>query len=312
MGRVVGRWFLTALPVVVVVSMLTFVLASLVPGDPARTILGINAPQEQVDALRQQLGLDLPLPQRYWDWLVAAAHGDLGRSITTRGSVAAELAGRLQVTLSLVVLGLIVIVLVGVGLGLISAIKGGWLGRAVDLLSLIGLAVPGFWLGLVLVAVLAVAVPIFPATGFVHFSDSPTGWAASMALPVLTLALTGTAGLAKQTRSSVLDELGKDYVRMLRARGLSERRVILLHVSRNAGAPIVTVVGLLFIGLVSGAVLLETVFVLPGLGSLTVAATKAHDIPVILGVTLILSFVVVTVNLLVEISYALLNPKVRT
>jgi peptide/nickel transport system permease protein len=291
--------------------MLTFILASFVPGDPARAILGASAPPEQVEALRQQLGLDQPLPQRYWDWLVAALQGDLGRSIQTRGSVATELAGRVDVTISLIGFGLIIITLVGVTLGLVSAIKGGWLGRVVDVASLAGLAVPGFWLGLVLVAAFAVAIPIFPATGFVRLSDSPGGWAASMALPVITLALTGTAGLAKQTRSSVMDELGKDYVRMLRARGVSQRRIILLHVCRNAGAPIVTVIGLLFIGLVGGAVLLETVFVLPGLGSLTVAATRAHDIPVILGVTLILSIVVVTVNLAVEISYALLNPKVR-
>jgi peptide/nickel transport system permease protein len=226
--------------------------------------------------------------------------------------VAAELADRIQVTLSLIGIGLAVIVLVGVTLGVVSAVKGGLLGRVVDVLSLVGLAVPGFWLGLVLVAAFAVALPLFPATGFVQFSASPARWAASLALPVLTLALTGTAGLAKQTRSSVLDELGKDYVRMLRARGVPERRIVLVHACRNAGAPIVTVIGLLFIGLVGGAVLLETVFVLPGLGSLTVAATRSHDIPVILGVTLILSLVVVTVNLAVEISYALLNPKVRT
>jgi peptide/nickel transport system permease protein len=312
MAKVVARWFLTAVPMVLIVSIFTFVLTSFVPGDPARTILGINAPPEQVEALREQLGLDRPLFEQYWEWLTGALHGDLGRSITTRGTVAAELSGRAEVTLSLIALGLVAIVLVGVSLGLISAIKGGWVGRLVDVLSLVGLAVPGFWLGLVLVAIFAVALPIFPATGFVRFADSPGGWAMSLALPVITLALTGTAGLAKQTRSSVLDELGKDYVRMLRARGLPERRIIFVHVCRNAAAPIITVIGLLFIGLVSGAILLEMVFVLPGIGSLTVAATRAHDIPLILGATLLLSIVVVTVNLVVEVCYAILNPRVRS
>ncbi|MDR1354672.1 MAG: ABC transporter permease [Propionibacteriaceae bacterium] len=310
MLKVIGRWLATAIPIVLVASVLTFLLTSFIPGDPARTILGINAPQDQVDALREQLGLDLPLPLQYWNWLTGVLHGDLGRSIITWGQVSSELSGRFSVTLSLMSVGLVVIAGFGVTLGLLSAIKGGVLGKIVDVLSLVGLAVPGFWLGLVLVAVFAVALPIFPATGYVQFSVSPAKWALSLALPILTLALTGTAGLAKQTRTSVRDELDKDYVRMLRARGLSSRRVF-LHVIRNASAPIITVIGLLFIGLVSGAVLLETVFVLPGLGSLTVSAIKSHDIPVILGVTLVLSVVVVSVNLAVEICYALLNPRVR-
>ncbi|MDR0436126.1 MAG: ABC transporter permease [Propionibacteriaceae bacterium] len=310
MLKVMGRWLATAIPIVLVASVLTFILTSFVPGDPARTILGINAPEAQVEALREQLGLDLPLPLQYWNWLTGVLHGDLGRSIVTWGKVSTELGSRLSVTLSLMSIGLVVVATFGVSLGLLSAIKGGVFGKVVDVLSLVGLAVPGFWLGLVLVAAFAVAIPIFPATGYIRFSDSPSGWAMSLALPIITLALTGTAGLAKQTRTSVMDELGKDYVRMLRARGLSERRVF-LHVIRNAGAPIITVIGLLFIGLVSGAVLLETVFVLPGLGSLTVSAIKSHDIPLILGVTLVLSIVVVTVNLVVEICYALLNPRVR-
>jgi len=312
MLKVMRRWLLTAVPVVLIVSMLTFVLTSFVPGDPARTILGLSATPEQVDRLREQLGLDDPLPVRYGAWLWDVLHGDLGRSLSTGGSVATELGGRAQVTLSLLIVGTFVVAIVGVSLGVVSAVAGGSLGRFVDVVSLIGLAVPGFWLGLVLVAVFAVWLRIFPATGYISFATSPMGWMASLFLPVLTLAITGTAGLAKQTRSSVLDELGKDYVRMLRARGVSERRILLIHVLRNAGAPIVTVLGLMFIGLVGGAVLLEMVFVLPGLGSLTVNATRANDIPVILGVTLFLSLVVVTVNLIVEISYALLNPKVRT
>lgn len=312
MGKVIGRWLLTAVPVVLVVSILTFVLTSFVPGDPARTILGMSATPDQVAQLRSQLGLDQPLPVRYWNWLWGVLHGDLGTSLTTGGSVASEISGRAGVTLSLLIIGVLVVAVVGITLGIISAVKGGALGRFVDVVSLLGLAVPGFWLGLVLVAVLSVWLGLFPATGYVGPTVSVSAWISSLALPVLTLALTGTAGLAKQTRSSVLEELSKDYVRMLRARGVSERRILLVHVLRNAGAPIVTLVGLMFIGLVGGAVLLEMVFVLPGLGSLTVNATQANDIPVILGVTLLLSLVVVTVNLLVEIAYAVLNPKVRT
>jgi peptide/nickel transport system permease protein len=311
MVKVLGRWLLTAVPVVLIVSMLTFVLTSLVPGDAARAILGLQASDAQVAALRDQLGLDKPLPRQYWDWLVGVFHGDLGRSIQTRGLVASELAHRAEVTMSLLLLGVLIVAVVGIALGVVSAVRGGRIGKLVDVLSLVGIAVPGFWLGLVLVTVFAVAIPLFPATGYVSFTHSVPGWIASLALPLLTLALTGTATLAKQTRSSVLDELGKDYVRMLRARGIPERRILMVHVLRNAAGPVVTIVGLTFIGLVSGAVLLETVFVLPGIGMLMVQASKAHDIPVIQGVTLLVSLVVVVVNLLVEISYALLDPRVR-
>lgn len=313
MFRVVGRWLLTAVPVVLIVSALTFVLTSLVPGDAARTILGQQATPAQVDALRAELGLDRPLPVRYWDWLTGVVlHGDFGRTISTRGEVIHEIGNRAEVTASLVICSLLLTVVLGVGLGVLSAVRGGRLGRLVDVVSLLGIAIPSYWLGLVLAALFAVAIRLFPATGYVSFTHSVPGWIASLFLPVLTLGLTGSAALAKQARSGMLDELGRDYVRMLRSRGVPERRVIFVHALRNAAGPIVTVIGLVFIGLVAGAVLIETVFVLPGLGSLIVEATRSHDIPVIQGVTVVLSVMVVVVNLLVEISYAVLNPRVRT
>lgn len=313
MFRVVGRWLLTAVPVVLIVSALTFVLTSLVPGDAARTILGQQASPDQVDALRAELGLDRPLPVRYWDWLTSVVlHGDFGRTISTRGEVITEIGNRAEVTASVVICSLLLTVVLGVGLGALSAVRGGRLGRLVDVVSLLGIAIPSYWLGLVLAALFAVTIRLFPATGYVSFTHSVPGWIASLFLPVLTLGLTGSAALAKQTRSGMLDELGRDYVRMLRSRGVPERRVVFVHALRNAAGPIVTVIGLVFIGLVAGAVLIETVFVLPGLGSLIVEATRSHDIPVIQGVTVVLSVMVVVVNLLVEISYAVLNPRVRT
>lgn len=312
MLKVVGRWLLTAVPVVLIVSALTFVLTSLVPGDAARTILGQQATPDQVAALRSELGLDRSLPVQYWEWLTGVLHGDFGRSVSTRGEVLTEIGNRVEVTASVVICSLLFTVVLGVGLGVLSAVRGGRLGRLVDVVSLLGIAIPGYWLGLVFAALFAVTVHLFPATGYVSFTHSIPGWIASLFLPVLTLGLTGSAALAKQTRSGMLDELGRDYIRMLRSRGVPERRVIFVHALRNAAGPIVTVIGLIFIGMVGGAVLIETVFVLPGLGSLIVDATRSHDIPVIQGVTLILSVMVVVVNLLVEISYAVLNPKVRT
>jgi peptide/nickel transport system permease protein len=311
MRKLVTRWLLTAVPLLLGVSALTFVLASLVPGDAARSILGLGATDAQYQALRTELGLDQPLWQRYADWLDGALHGDLGQSIQSSGSVSSELSGRLWVTLSLVVGAVLLAGVVGVSLGLASALRGGVLGKVVDVISLLGLAIPAYWLGLVLVTFLAVTWQVFPATGYVPFAESPGLWFSSLTLPVLTLGFGSAAPIAKQMRDGVMAELEKDYVAVLRARGISERRIILKHVLRNAGTPVLSVVGLVAIGLFGGAVLAESVFVLPGLGSAVVSATSAHDIPLIEGVAVYFTIAVVVVNLLVELGYAALNPKVR-
>lgn len=311
MRKLVTRWLLTAVPLLLGVSALTFVLSSLVPGDAARSILGLGATDEQYAALRGELGLDQPLWRRYLDWLGGAVQGDLGTSIQSSGSVSTELGGRLGVTLSLVVGAVLLAALLGVGLGLASALRGGVLGRVVDVISLLGLAIPAYWLGLVLVTFLAVRWEIFPATGYAALGDEPVMWFQSLVLPVVTLGFGSAAPIAKQTRDGVMAELEKDYVAVLRARGISERRIILKHVLRNAGTPVLSVVGLVAVGLFGGAVLAESVFVLPGLGSAVVSATSAHDIPVIQGVAVYFTVAVVVVNLLVELGYAALNPKVR-
>lgn len=312
MIKLIGRWLVTALPLVLGVSVLTFALTSFIPGDPARAVLGVNATEAQYAELRQAMGLDLPLYQQYWNWFSGVLHGDFGRSLSNSGSVATQLMTRFGVTMSLVVGAVLVASLVGLGLGIASALRSGALAKVVDVLSLGGLAVPSYWFGLVLAWIFAVNWELFPAGGYTPFSEDPGGWLKSLVLPVLTLGLTSSAGLAKQTRDSIKSELAKDYVMVLRARGIPERNIIFGHVLRNAGAPIVTVVGLLFIGLLSGTVLAETVFVLPGLGGLAVAATAANDVPVIQGIATLFTVIVVTVNLAIEIVYAALNPKVRS
>lgn len=312
MITLVRRWLLTAAPLMLGISMLTFVLASLVPGDAARSIAGANATPEEYQAIRDELGLDQPLPVRYWDWLTSALQGDLGSSMASGDTVWHQIQVRLGVTLVLVVGSLLVAAVVGVGLGLLSALRGGISGRIVDVVSLLGLAIPPYWLGLVLAAVFAVTWQVFPATGYIPFSDSPAEWFDSLVLPIVTLGLTSSAQLAKQTRDGVRTELNKDYVRVLRARGIPERSVIGKHVLRNAAPAIVTVLGLVMVGLLSGTILVETVFVMPGLGGLSVTSTQAHDVPVIQGIAVFFTGIVVLVNLLVEIAYAALNPKVRT
>jgi peptide/nickel transport system permease protein len=293
------------------VSALTFVLVSLVPGDPARTIVGQHATEEQYRTVRGQLGLDEPLPVQYWHWLVRVFHGDLGSSLFSGEPVTSVLNNRLPVSLSLIVAGTVLSGILGVALGLLSARRGGFLVRVVDGLSLIGLAVPAFWLALVLIAVLAVRLRWFPVTGYVPFADDPAQWARSLVLPVLSLSVGAVAIIAKQTRDSVLDTSTRDFIRVMQANGFSPRSILYRHVLRNAALPVVTVLGVVLVSLLSAAVFVETVFAMPGLGSVTQQATLQHDIPLIQGAVLYITVLVVLVNLLVDLAYGRLDPRVR-
>lgn len=312
MRRLVARWLLKSVLLMFLVSALTFTLVSLTPGDPARTILGPQGTQEQYEALRTEMGLDQPLPERYVDWLAGAVRGDLGRSLFNGESVTSLLGQRLGVTITLVVGGVACSALLGVALGLLSARRSGGVARTVDVLSLVGSAIPSFWFGLVLATLFAVKLGWFPVVGYTSLTDSPSDWVRSVTLPIATLAISGIALVAKQTRDAMLQELDKDYVLMLRAHGASETTVQLKHALRNAAVPIITVVGVLMIGLLGGTVLVESVFSLPGLGSLAVTRTLQHDLPVIQGVAVLFAGIVVAVNLVVDLAYAWANPKVRT
>lgn len=309
--RRLARWLVTSILLLFVVSALTFVLVSLAPGDAARTILGQTGTQEQYLALRKQLGLDDPLIVRYGEWLGAALQGDLGQSIFSNQSVVTLIGSRLSVTISLVIGSLVFAAIAGILLGIAGARSKGAVGRFVDVLALVGVSIPTFWLGFILVSVFAVSLPIFPATGYVDFTYWPLGWFLSLVLPVLTLGIGGVAVIAKQTRDAMATHLDQEYVTAMRAQGLSERSIVYRHVLRNAAIPVTTVLGLMMIGLFSGTVLVENVFALPGLGGLVVDATSRHDIPVVQGVALTFALFVVVTNLIVDLLYGWLNPKAR-
>lgn len=311
MRHLISRRLLASVPLVLLVSFLTFMLEALAPGDTARTILGDNYTPEGYAQLRRQLGLDEPLLAQYWTWLSHALRGDLGVSPISGLSVGDQILSRLGVTVSLAIGTTILATLIGVGLGVLSAVRGGWLGRSVDVLALTGFALPNFWLALVLVTVFAVALPLLPATGYVPITVSPSGWAASLILPVAALAVHPIAVIAKHTRDGMQDALAKDFVHTLRANGASEASVVFRHALRNAAIPVVTVLGLMFVGLLSGVVLVESVFAMPGLGSLAVDATIQHDLPMVQGVAVTFTVIVVAVNLFVDLTYGWLNPKVR-
>jgi peptide/nickel transport system permease protein len=309
--RLIANRLALSIPLVFLVSLLTFVLLSLSPTGVLIAILGPNAPQSAYAALRESLGLNEPLHVRYWDWLSAAVHGDFGNSWVNGQEVTAAMLQRLPVTLALVGGGLLLTSILGVGLGILAAVRRGTSARVVDVVSLVGMAIPSYWLALVLVALFAVRWSLFPATGYVPLTDSPTDWALSLVLPIVVLAVGGVAALAKQTRDGMLDALSSDYIVALRARGVPERSIVLKHAVRNAAIPVVTMIGLYFVGMLSGTVFVETVFALPGLGSLAVQGTLAHDVPVVLGTTVFLGLIVIVVNLAVDLLYGWLNPKAR-
>jgi peptide/nickel transport system permease protein len=314
MLRQAVRWLVSSLVLLFVITAATFVLASLAPGDAAKAILssqsGSYTPQ-QYQQMRHALGIDQPLPVQYWHWLDGVLHGSLGADLFSGQPVTQELNTRLGPSLSIIVGTVIVSALVGVSLGIVSALRGGARGRLVDVVSLAGLAFPNFWLALVLVELLAVKVQVFPATGYAPLGTDPGPWLRSIALPVLTLSAGGVAFVAKQTRDSLSEVMSRDFIVMLRARGLSRRSVVLRHGLRNAAIPVVTVLGLLLVSLLGGTVLIENVFSIPGLGQEAVTAAGSHDLPVIEGVAFYFAVVVVIANLLVDVSYHLLNPRMR-
>jgi peptide/nickel transport system permease protein len=305
------RRLVLAVPLVFGVSALTFVLTALTPGNPAYTILGSSATPQQVAALDKQMGFDLPVWTQYWHWLDAALHGNLGTSFISGLPVTSIIASRLPVTLSLVIGGTLLGTAGGVVLGVVSAVRSGPAGRITEMLQMLGIAVPNFWLGLILIELFAVKLHWFPATGYVAFSASPGGWLRSLVLPLVALSVPAFTGIAKQTRDGVRDALSRDYIMMLRASGVSERRIVWVHALRNAAIPVLTFVGLLFITLTSGTVFVESVFAMPGIGGLAQTATTQHDLAVVQGTAIVYCLVVVVANLLTDLAYGWVNPKAR-
>jgi peptide/nickel transport system permease protein len=311
MVRLIVNRLLLSIVLVVISSIAIFLLMSLVPGDPARTILGANATPDSIARLRDQLGLNQPVLVQYGSWLGGVVHGDFGKSVFSGDPVVNLILTRVPVTLSLVLLSTLVIATIGTGLGLLSAVRGGPLGKALDAISLVGLALPSYWVAIVLVALFAVAIRIFPATGYIPLTEDPGGWILSLILPVAALSLGGVTIVAKQMRDSAMDVLERDYIRVLRATGVRERSIVLKHVLRNASLPSLTVVGITVVGALMGAVFDENVFVMPGLGTLVTQATISHDLPVVLGVGVFFTLFVIIVNLVIDLLYGVLNPKVR-
>jgi peptide/nickel transport system permease protein len=314
-ARAVLRLLLTrillSVPLLLVVSAIVFILTSLTPGNVTYAILGPGLPAAQYAQLKAALGLSKPLYDQYWIWLSHAVTGNFGNSLVSGIPVKELVFQHLPVTLSLVVGTLVVSVIVGVGLGTLSAVRGGWSGRVVDVVAMTGWVVPVYWLGAMAIIVFAVKLRWLPATGYVPLGQSLLGWLRSLVLPVATLSVSGMAGFAKYTRDAMLDALGSDYVRMARANGVPERSVVLHHAFKGALLQVITLTGLLTVALLAGTVFVENVFALPGLGEQIVEAVTQGNIPVVQGIAVFFTLIVVVVNVLVDLAYSVVSPKVR-
>lgn len=314
--RVIAHRLAISVPVFVVATGLSFVLLSLTPGSAADAILSYTAPPSEYVKVRHELGLDQPVYLQYWHWASHAVRGDLGRSLLGGGSgeeVAKMIRERLPVTFSLFAGALVLMAIVGVALGVFSAVRGGAASRIVDALSLIGLALPGFWIGAMLIEAFAVRIRLFPVLGYVPLTQSPALWLRALVLPVVALSIGGIAGIAKNTRDAMLDALASEHVRMAWANGVPARWIYFVYAFKNAAMRMVTIFGLLTIGLLlGGTILAEIVFGLPGVGNLLVTAAEAHDFPVVQGIVAFFIVVAVVINLVVDLVYGLLDPRVRT
>ena len=310
----VARRLLLAVPVLLGVSVLVFGVLHLAPGDPASIMLGAQATREDVERLRRDLGLDQPLPVQYFRWMSHVVRGDLGRSIPLGREVLPEVLLRFKATLILTAGALLVAVIVGVPAGILSATRQyTWLDKAAMGIAVTGQSLPVFWTGIMLIIAFALSLRWFPSAGM----TSPYGGGGAadvlwhLVLPAVTLGTASAAALARLTRSSVLEIVRQDYVRSARAKGLAERGVILRHVLKNAVNPIITVLGLQVGYLLGGAILTETVFSWPGLGSMMVRAIQARDYPLVQGGVLLIATTFVVVNLVVDLLYAVFDPRIR-
>ena len=311
MTTYVARRLLFMLPVALLVSFVTFMLIHLVPGDPARVLLGEEATPQSVAALRQQLGLDRPLGVQYGLWLWQAIQGNLGESIQLQQPVIQAIWQRLPVTIELGVASLIFSVALAVPLGVMAATnRNGRLDWLVNVTSLLGTAIPSFVLGLLLILVFAVFIRIFPPGGYVPFSEDPLGNLRDLVLPAVALGVGAVAVNLRQVRTSMLEVLHEDYIRTAWAKGLRPRQVNYRHALRNALMPLLTIVGLQVGAILAGTFVIETIFLWPGIGALTIQSIFSKDYPVVQGVVLLAALSYMAVNLFVDIGYKVLDPRV--
>ncbi len=306
------RRVLATIPVVLMVALFVFSLLYIAPGDPAAIIAGDQATPADVDRIRESLGLDRPFIVRFGDWLWHIIHGDLGTSIFTNLPVQHMIAQRIEPTVSLMILTLILSLSTAIPMGVIAAWKHGTLiDRLVMMLAVFGYSTPVFVVGYLLAYIFALQLDWLPVQGFTSISQGLGPFLRNLILPAVALGLIYMALIARITRATMLDVLSQDYVRTAKAKGVAQKGILFVHALKNAAVPIITIIGIGFAALIGGAVVTESVFAIPGLGRLTVDAILRRDYPVIQGVVLLFSFIYVVVNLIVDLLYTVFDPRIR-
>jgi peptide/nickel transport system permease protein len=312
LGRVILSRIVGAIPVVLLVTLITFGLMRLVPGDPSAALGGISSTPQQRDQIRRDLGLDQPYYVQLVKWYGDLARGDLGRSIFLGQSVTRATFDRLPISLALSAYALVLTLLLGLASGVLSALRQNtWVDQAAMIFAMLGISLPNFWLGLMMIVLFSVHLGWLPTGGYIAFTSDPLGWLRTTTMPAISLALLQVGLLARITRSTMLEVLRQDYVRTARAKGLPNYLVVGKHALANTMIPVVTVVGIVVSLLISGSVVTETVFSIPGVGQLLTSAILNRDYPMIQGGLLFVTLVLVGINMVVDIAYAWLDPRVR-
>ncbi|QXM05449.1 ABC transporter permease [Crassaminicella indica] len=311
MNYLLRRGF-TLIITLLLISIFTFILFQIIPGDPAMTILGMDAEQGQIEALRSQMNFDLPITQRYLKWMGNVLKGDLGQSIRFSMPVTKLIGSRLSVTLSLAVMAIGIATIVAIPLGILSArVNGKCIDAVISIFTQFGMAIPSFWLGILLMYIFRLKLHWFTQGGYVPWSKSVWGAFWSLLLPAIAIAIPTIAILTRYLRNALLEQLKLDYVRTAYSKGLKERAIIYKHVLKNALIPVVTIMGMIITSVLGGSLLVEQVFALPGLGRLLIASIQYRDFFLIQGMVMYIAFVVILVNFFVDVFYKVIDPRIQ-
>ena len=312
MTAYIFKRLLAVIPILIFVGIATFSLVHIAPGDAANIMAGDYAGPDDVKLIRTELGLDKPVATQFVEWASRTLRGDFGKSIYSGRTVAELVSQRLEPTISLTIVGGILAVLLGIPLGVFAAWRAGsrW-DRGIQIFAAVGISVPGFWLGFIFILLFAVYFRWFPVIGYVSITEDFTGWIRSITLPVSLLAISGSSIIIRMTRGSILEVLREDFIRTARAKGLANRAVLFRHALRAGAIPIITVIGILAGALITGVVVTETVFTIPGLGRLVAETVQNRDFPVVQSMLMLLASFYVFINLMVDLAYVFFDPRVR-
>lgn len=310
--RFIIRKLLSFLVTLIIISMLIFFMFNILPGNPALSILGLDADPQQVALLEASLGLDQPLPNRYIDWVTGIFTGDFGQSYRYSAPVIDVISERIPLSFFIGLYSLVLTVIIGLPLGiLIARTDGKWYSLVMNIVTQLGISTPSFWIGFLLIFVFAVMLGWFPTYGFTHWNESILGALRSLFLPSFAIAITNIAVVIRYLRNSVLDEYKKEYIKLARMKGLTPRQTTYRHVLRNSIMPVLTIIGLITADTMVGTIIIENVFALPGLGTLLVSSIEYRDFPLIQTLVMIIAMVIIVVNLLVDLLYRIVDPRVK-